>query len=304
MKELRTFSIMVVLCGMAPLLTAVPVGGCWSSADGNIQAGTWKELFASGSEGQPGNIISATDAVWALDNAVLSSHEWISDTPAAQMHKTIYTGGILTLAAGGPWEREGDALPYTFALGDLVVYTTKSFDPNGVLTQLAWTMESTGTLDGCSTYKVTIAAGYSGLPELIMEGDVAGMTDSVGSAQICVTIEGTLKLTPRSLNLNSKGNWVSVRLGLGTCVDLMTVDLTSILINEELAPVWYNVKTSNSKPGLLLKFSRADLEQIVTAPRAELTLTGVLTDGTPFTASDTIRVIEKKVKPEKVRKVK
>lgn len=303
MKTLRGILLMGIFCCMVSFVSAAPTGGCWSSEDGAIEAGTWQELFAGGGEGQPGNVISATDTTWTLEDAVLSKHEWISQTPTVHMHKTTYVGGKLTLKAGGPWETAGDMLPYEVALGDLVVYTTKIFDSNG-LTELAWTIESKGAVVGCESYKVAIEAGYAGLPTPIIENNVmVGMTDAIDSMKVCISIEGKLNVDPDTLNLGSKGNWITAYLGLGDCADLMTVDLSTILLNGVLAPEWYDVQYPDGGPVLMFKFSRAAVEQMVAPGMVEMTLTGALTDGTEFKASDTIRVIERP-KPKPVVKVK
>ena len=44
---------------------------------------------------------------------------------------------------------------------------------------------------------------------------------------------------------------------------------------------------------LVVKFNREDLVGVSTGDAVELTVTGQLTNGTPFTGSDTIRVIDK-----------
>ncbi len=54
------------------------------------------------------------------------------------------------------------------------------------------------------------------------------------------------------------------------------------------------VKATMSDDGrLVVKFNREDLVGVSTGDAVELTVTGQLTNGTPFTGSDTIRVIDK-----------
>jgi len=45
---------------------------------------------------------------------------------------------------------------------------------------------------------------------------------------------------------------------------------------------------------LIVKFDREDLDGVPTGGAVELTVTGELTDGTPFEGTDTIRVIGRK----------
>ena len=99
----------------------------------------------------------------------------------------------------------------------------------------------------------------------------------------------SIKITPRTLNLRSKGRWITVHADIA----YSDVDLTSLALNG--VPVSRTVEDDNGN--LVAKFLRSEIKAIVSPPRATLTLTGLLfSDGSsimPFEGSDTIRVIKR-----------
>lgn len=116
-------------------------------------------------------------------------------------------------------------------------------------------------------------------------------------------VEGSLKVTPRTLNLKSKGQWVTVRLTLPPGYPAETVDAGSLrlsLTSTELGPDGTPRQSIRHQSGplqvtrddgLMVKFNRSDLRTIVFPGEASLTLTGTFLDGTRFAATGTIAVI-------------
>ena len=110
------------------------------------------------------------------------------------------------------------------------------------------------------------------------------------------TIEATIDIDPDTLNLKSKGKWITCYIELPEGYDVGDIDVTSILL-EGL----FEVQHSDVQDDVLMvKFDRQNLifylESILgIEPPADvsLILTGELTDGTPFQGSDTIKVIDK-----------
>jgi hypothetical protein len=96
-----------------------------------------------------------------------------------------YSGGILTLGGGGPWDNGG--APYTASLGSLSVLSTLGLPVPGYnLGYAAWDLQGSGVLDG-SGLTVYIHATYAGYPTPIMVGPlVIGSTDALTSAEVSV----------------------------------------------------------------------------------------------------------------------
>jgi len=140
------------------------------------------------------------------------------------------------------------------------------------------------------------------LPSEIFEGEIDEVrlyNRALSEEEICqlskTVIEASIDIDPDTLNLNSKGKWITCYIELPDGYDVGDIDVSSILL-EAL----FEVQRSDVQDGVLMvKFDRKDLifylESILGIEPPDdvsLILTGELTDGTPFEGSDTIRVIE------------
>jgi hypothetical protein len=98
------------------------------------------------------------------------------------------------------------------------------------------------------------------------------------------------KFTPQSLNLRSQGRWVTGHLRLPAGYTESDVDISSILLLDEVGVSM--VKDDGQSSKVTLKFDRASVQALLDpGPAVEVTLTGKLKDGTPISVSDTIKVI-------------
>ena len=94
--------------------------------------------------------------------------------------------------------------------------------------------------------------------------------------------EIAIVVSPSTIALGSQGTVVSVH----TNIPYGAVDKASLMLNDiEIA--WTK---SDNLGYLVAKFNLDDVKEIVSVPEAKLTLTGVLLDGTPFAASDSVQV--------------
>ena len=101
-------------------------------------------------------------------------------------------------------------------------------------------------------------------------------------------IEATVTIKPESLNLTSRGVFTAF-ITLPEGYDVSDINVGTLVC--EGAPV-VRGKVAGGK--LIAKFDRQDLGDDVLIGEAVLfTVTGELTDGTPFEGSDTIRVMKK-----------
>jgi hypothetical protein len=121
------------------------------------------------------------------------------------------------------------------------------------------------------------------------------LTDWVEVSQIAsVTIDATVSIDPDTLNLNSKGKWVTCYVELPEGYEASDIDVDSVSLEGLL-----EVQQSDIQDGVLMvKFDREDLAAylevlgVVPPVEVELVVMGKLTDGTPFEGRDTIGVID------------
>jgi hypothetical protein len=99
----------------------------------------------------------------------------------------------------------------------------------------------------------------------------------------------TIDIDPDTLNLKSKGKWITAYITLPEDYDVNEIDISTIMLEDTIPARWGDIQGD----ALMIKFVRSDVEDLIGEPNddIELTVTGEFYDGTPFTGSDIIRVI-------------
>jgi len=125
--------------------------------------------------------------------------------------------------------------------------------------------------------------------------DIWKMEAPVEAINACVDTD------PDTLNLGSKGNWITAYVELPEGYDVRNIDVSTILLNGTVpvnpsAPTAVGDYDGDGVPDLMVKFDKAAvsgliLSQGITSGNVVLTITGRLYDGTIFEGSDTIRVM-------------
>lgn len=216
--------------------------------------------------------------------------------------------------------------------GETVFFNAEdSFDEDGEIVSYSWNFDEKSALrtlrtlssnEGSSAEHVYYQAGLYTITLTVT--DDKGATNSVEAKVKVSPLKATVRITPKTLNLESKGKWVQATIWLPYGYDASKIDINSVCIVENQTPVvyahadnkWKRFKKYHKNKRvhkLKVKFDRQALLAALSGPAGMKTLhvRGVLdvqdslsqrTMGSvSFEGTGTIRTIEprKKVKPEK-----
>lgn len=125
-----------------------------------------------------------------------------------------------------------------------------------------------------------------------------GYWDEFSDPSVPQFISAFADFKPDTLNLRSRGRWVTTYIELPVGYDVNQIKLGSIRLNNqisaELKPVGIGDYDNNGISDLMVKFNRSGVENILeVGEEVEITITGELADGSLFQGSDTIKVISK-----------
>jgi len=119
-----------------------------------------------------------------------------------------------------------------------------------------------------------------------------------------VIIDAAISINPNSLNLKSKGKWITCHIELPESYDAANINISTILLNDivpaESKPISIGDCDGDGLNELMVKFSRSAVQSTIPlgSESADITVTGWLTDGTTkFQGTDTIKIVSPKVKP-------
>ena len=111
-------------------------------------------------------------------------------------------------------------------------------------------------------------------------------------------IPATVDFDPDTLNLKSKGKWVTVyiELPVGHGYNVSMINITSVSLNgqilAETRPIEIGDYDGDGIPDLMVKFDRIAVRSILeVGEEVEITISGALIDGRLFEGKDVIRVI-------------
>jgi len=115
------------------------------------------------------------------------------------------------------------------------------------------------------------------------------------------TLVAAADIAPNTLNLKSKGKWITAYIELPESYDVSDIDVSTVVLNgevpAELHPTEIGDYDGDGIPDLMVKFDRAALTSHIYHTlgirhgHVTLTITGQLTDGTMFEGSDSIKVM-------------
>jgi len=170
------------------------------------------------------------------------------------------------------------------------------------------TASSNGTIvsqdvdsDGGASYFGFYADGTDTLSSIIITSSIDFAVGEFGIAealQIPDVIQAVIDIDPDTLNLKSKGKWITCYIELPGDYDVEDIDVSTIKLNDEVPaesrPTGIGDCDDDGIAELMVKFDRSAVQEILQeGNEVEITVTGELNDGIQFEGSDAIRVIDK-----------
>jgi hypothetical protein len=152
------------------------------------------------------------------------------------------------------------------------------------------------------TYTLEVSLGDTTivLAENVLISDIPDQPYMIRSTEegIIQVIPATIDFDPDTLNLQSKGKWVTTYIELQEGYDLTDIDVGTVILNDQVQaetdPTEIGDYDDDGIADLMVKFDRSNVQEILeVGEEVEIIVAGELTDGTPFEGTDTVRVIEK-----------
>jgi hypothetical protein len=141
---------------------------------------------------------------------------------------------------------------------------------------------------------------------------VAAIDNAGNKAETSITfnvvLHANIDIDPNTLNLKSKGNWITAYIELPAGFDVHNINVSSILLNNTIvvapsAPATIGDHDTDGILDLMVKFDRAAVALYVLdnvdivyllnkgSMTITLTVTGKLNDGTPFSGTSMIKIL-------------
>lgn len=131
-------------------------------------------------------------------------------------------------------------------------------------------------------------------------GDGLAVVDMGADEYYVRVVPATIDIKPDTLNLKSKGRWVTAYIELPNGYNVSDIDVSTVLLQEgnisaEITPTEISDYDNDGIADLMVKFNRAAVQSAVVPGNAvNLTVSGFLKDGIPFKGVDTVRIIDKR----------
>ena len=135
---------------------------------------------------------------------------------------------------------------------------------------------------------------YTGDPnEADLDGKlrIIGGRIDMGAFEYRPSTPAEVDIDPDTLNLTSRGNWITSLIWLPEDYSVADIDPNSVFLEDEIQADLFQV--DEEEQVAIAKFSRSEVQGILNLGWVELTVSGELTDGTVFEGTDVIRVIDK-----------
>ena len=227
----------------------------------------------------------------------------------------ITAGETVFFNAEDSYDEDGEIVSYSWNFGETETFALRALSTN----------EGLNSNEGPSAEHVFYQTGLHTITLTVI--DDKGATNSVEATVRVKPLEVAVRITPKTLNLKSRGKWVRATIWLPYGYDASGIDLNSVCIEDNQKIVAYAHADNRLKRfkkyhknkrvrKLRVKFDRQALLAALSGPAGTKTLQvqGVLNvldtrskqimGSMSFKGSDTIKTVEprKKASPEKKKK--
>jgi len=119
---------------------------------------------------------------------------------------------------------------------------------------------------------------------------IIGRRVDMGAYEYNPPIPAEVDIEPHTLNLESRGRWITAFIQLPEEYDVSGIDPNSVFLENEIKPdrFWLTEEGDIA----VAKFGREEVQSILDIGEVELTITGRLNDGTVFEATGVVIVID------------
>ena len=126
----------------------------------------------------------------------------------------------------------------------------------------------------------------------VLDGNNDGITViDMGAYEYRQLVLAEARIIPKTINLASRGNWITCYIWLPEQYNVADIDPNSVFLENEIKPDEFSV--DEQQQVVTARFSREQVQAILSIGQVELRITGLLTDEIVFHATDIIRVIDK-----------
>jgi hypothetical protein len=115
----------------------------------------------------------------------------------------------------------------------------------------------------------------------------------LASETVFAAVSATIDVNPGTLNLKSKGNWITAHIELPEGYNAADINVSTVMLNDTVLAE--GDPEHDGVSGLIVKFNRTAVSALVLSKGVKfgsvtLTITGKFNDGTAFGGSDIIKV--------------
>lgn len=304
--------IITVLAGQPPVANAGPDQTVTEPTPG---AGAGVTLNGSASYDPDGNIGAATFA-WYEGATLLGTGTTLPVTLPVGVHSITLvvtdTQGLtgtdtVLITVNGLTPPAANAGPDQTVIGgtSVTLNGSASFDADGVIVTYEW-YEDYGqigqTLLGLGvSISQTFPVGTHTVTLVVTDNDGLSSTDSLTVQVNPASIPATIRITPRCLNVTSRGKYINAMVTLPAPYNVANIDPLFVILcvkcdGTDNVPA---VSPTTFGGAFHTKFSRSLVEAISPEGRVTYMVKGFLTDGTAWSGTDTIVVFKSSEKHAK-----
>ena len=141
-----------------------------------------------------------------------------------------------------------------------------------------------------------------GVPKISADGKKISFKSNVDGDNeifvIALTVQALIDVKPDTLNLDSKGRWITTYIEFPENYDVNDIDVNTVILHNQIQaednPTEIGDYDNDGIADIMLKFDRYAVQEILEeGDKVEINIKGELFDGTSFEGSDTIRIIDK-----------